>query len=315
MTHTPNSQGIDTIGVLGVYATTIKSIEKKGFTVVSPSPNSPVSDVIKKLKKETLRDTKTRYKADKFRPVVEVVKLTKGKSVSNYMIIIRNTPFLFDHAIKKKKSKDTYCMILFTGLHQPTKKIESEAMKIISQFLKIKNIKLCRLDIAKDLHDPRAINKEGLKGFKEQFKSVSSCGVRLHIGSYYINRIEQFKNMTINYYDKYKKAKEHKENVCNEWSNWKRLEITLTFDVTKPKSLNFREYIKSMDFLEDISNIEEVLKSAKIKNYGSDYLIMQINSLLDNRFMNNNESMRQFNSVKSLEYFKESEFRRYVLPI
>jgi len=315
MKYTLNSQGIDTIELLGVYATTIKNIQKKGFKVVNPSQNSPISDILKKVKKDILRDTKKRYKVKEFRPTVEVVKLTNNKSVSNYMIIIRNTPLLFDYAIKKKKSKNTYCMVLFTGLHQPTKKIESEAMKIISQFLKIKTLKLCRIDIAKDLHDQRAINKDGLKSFIEQFKSITSRGITLYRGSYYINHIEQFKNITINYYDKYKKAKEHKEYISKELSNWKRLEIRLTFDVINSKSLNFTEYIKSMDFLEDISNIKELTEKAGIKNYSSDYLIYQLNSLLDNRFMNNNKSRKQFNSIESLEHFKESEFRRYVLPI
>jgi hypothetical protein len=70
-----------------------------------------------------------------------------------------------------------------------------------------------------------------------------------------------------------------------------------------------------MEFIDDVYEVHAVAQKAKIESYEDDYLIYQLNSLLDNRFMNNKESKTQFNSVESLERFKHSDFRRYVLAI
>ena len=314
MTQTPNSQGLDTIELIAKYEVFKKMAEKMGLKI---QPMAKGHKLYAKLINEIDKEGKARRNKSRFMPIVEVINLPKVSPKDKYLqiVIIKNTPLLFDIATHHKKAKDTYCLISFAGLHQPTKKINSKAMKIISKFLKRKAFKLHRADIAQDIKDPRPINKEGVKAFKERFKSVSSCGVILYLDSYYINSIERFKKMSINYYDKSKKAKEQKEKIPKTWSHWKRLEIRLTFDVTKPKSYSFMEYIKSMEFLEDFENIEEVAKSANIKNYSRDYLLYQLNSLIDNHFLNNRESKKQFNSTETLKFFNESEFRRYVLPI
>ena len=74
-------------------------------------------------------------------------------------------------------------------------------------------------------------------------------------------------------------------------------------------------YIESINFIDDLYEVDAVARKAKVKNYDEDYLIYQLNSFIDNRFMNNHESKEQFNSVQSLERFKSSDFRRYLLPI
>ena len=70
-----------------------------------------------------------------------------------------------------------------------------------------------------------------------------------------------------------------------------------------------------MDFIDDVCEVHKVAALVGIKSYEEDYLTYQLNSLLDNRFMNNKESKKQFNSVESLERFKQSDFRRYLLAI
>jgi len=172
-----NQMGIDTIRLTPVYRTFIKVLDRMDLEAIQAPSNSPVSETIRKIKKDAKRDFKKRYKVEKFNPVVEVVKLTKGKSVSNYMIIIRNTPLLFDLATHHKKAKDTFCMVVFTGLHQPTKKVESEAMKIISKFTKRKSFKLHSLDIAIDTTDHQAITYKRKESFKEQLAPYSKHGV------------------------------------------------------------------------------------------------------------------------------------------
>ncbi len=315
---THNQIGIDTIRLTPIYKTLIKVLDRMDLKAIKPIKGSPASEVVEKLKEDAKKDFKKRYKSDKFSPVVEVVKLTKGKSVSNYMIIIRNTPLLFDLATHHKKAKDTFCMVVFTGLHQPTKKVESEAMKIVSKFTKRKSFKLHSVDIAIDTTDFRSITYKRKESFKADLMPYSKHGVISKGTSLYINDTEGLERISrVLYYDKYLKQTQHhkQKGVSKDLQNWKRLEVTLTFDVTKQENKGFTQYIEGLNFIDDLYDIDEVGKKVGIDNYGSDYLIYQVNSLLDNRFMNNHESKEQFNSVESLERFKHSDFRRFTLAI
>jgi hypothetical protein len=310
----PNSQGIDTIQLIAKYETVKKMADKLGLFI---QPMKENHRLYKKIADEVEADKKKRLKVDKFTPIIEVIVLPKvePKDKALYISIIRNTPILFNVADERKTKKDSFCMITFAGLHQPTKKIDSDAIKIISKSLKRKTFKVCRVDFSKDTRDSEPIDKNSLKGFRKRFKAFSKCRVIHHKNSFYIDRIEKREDIKINYYDKYNKALERKEKVSKYWKNWKRLEITLTFDVTKQNSLSFMEYLNSMDFLNDFSDFEDIAKIIKIEEYSNDYLEYQINSFMDNRFMNNRESRKQFNLTKALEHFKDSEFRRYLLPI
>ena len=108
----------------------------------------------------------------------------------------------------------------------------------------------------------------------------------------------------------------HKQGgISNDLRNWKRLEVTFTYDVTKSHNKGFTQYLEGLSFMDDLEELEAVATKAKIKSYDRDYLEYQVNSLLDNRVLNNHESKKQFNSVESLERFKLSDFRRYSLAI
>ena len=318
----PNSQGIDTIELITKYEVFKKMADTLGLTI---KPMAKSEKLYKKIIDEVRTDSKARRNKNNFKPIIEVIKLPKVDPKDKYLkiVIVRNTLTLFNVATHHKKAKDTFCMVTIAGLHQPTKKISSDAMKIISKFLKRKNFKLYSLDIAKDILDPKPIDKEGLEAFKERFKAYSNESTilpmkskNIYLTSYYINVIHHRSISRIIYYDKYNKSEQNKENVSFENRHWKRLEVTLSFDVTRTKSFNFMDYIESMDFLDDFSDIEEMAKTAKIKNYSNDYLEYQINSFKDSRFMNNNKSKKQFNADEALEHFKESEVKiKYVLAI
>jgi hypothetical protein len=234
-----------------------------------------------------------------------------------YISIVRNVPTLWDIAKHNKKAKDSFCMVTFAGLHQPSKKVSSEAMKTISKFLKRKAFKVCRVDIAIDTYDHRPINKENKKSFRAELMPYANRGVNLEKTSFYINTLKHESMSKIIFYDKYKKQldQQKKEVITKDLKDWKRLEVTLTFDVTKRTNKGFVSYIEGMDFIDDLCSIHKVSDKANAKSYDTDYLIYQINSLLDNRFMNNHESKKQFNSVESLARFKVSDFRTYTLPI
>ena len=317
----PNSQGIDTIQLIVKYAVFKKMADKMGLTI---QPMGKAHKLYKKLNDEVEADSKARRNKSSFKPIVERIQLPKVNPMDKYLqiVITRNTPLLFRVATHHKKSKDTYCLITFAGLHQPTKKISSDAIKIVSKFLKRKAFKLYSLDIAKDVLDPRPIDKEGLEAFKECFKAYSNDytilpkkSKNIYLTSYYFNVVFHRSISRIIYYDKYNKSTQNKEEVSFKNRHWKRLEVTLTFDVTRPNSVNFMEYINSMDFLNDFSDIEEMAKGAKIKKYSNDYLEYQLNSFIDNRSLNNVKSKQQFNSKLALNHFKNSDFTRFVLPL
>jgi len=311
-----NNQGLDSIQLIAKYETVKKMVDKMGLTI---EPMRENHKLYKKIADEVEADTTKRLKSDKFTPTIEVIALPKvdPKDKALYISIIRNTPTLFDVATKRKTKKDSYCMVTFAGLHQPTKKIDSEAMEIISKFLKRKTFRICRIDLAIDTHDNKPINKEAVKGFKTALMPFSKHGVKLEKTSLYINSIERENMSKIIFYDKYKKQLEQqkKEIITDDLKGWKRLEVTLNFDVTNQENKGFINYIEGLNFLDDLYDIDDIAKLAGIKKYDNDYLIYQLNSLIDNRFMKNHENKEQFNSIDALERFKSSDFRRYLLAI
>lgn len=309
--------GIDTIELMPKYEVFVKKALKMGLTI-EPMPKS--NNIYKKIAKEIKDDTQKRLKLKVFSPIVERIKLpkVKGRSKAMYITIIRNTPTLFDVATHHKKAKDTYCRVIFAGLHQPTKKVSSEAMKIISQFTKSKTFKVLSIDLAIDTTDYRSITHKRKDAFKEQLAPFANGGVISKGSSLYINNPLGLTRISkILYYDKYIKQinQQKKEQIGKALSSWKRLEVTVSFDVTDKGNKGFTQYIEGFNFIDDLCELDEISKKTGVKSYDTDYLTYQINSLLDNRFMNNHESKEQFNSVESLERFKTSDFRRYILAI
>ena len=309
---TINQIGIDTIKLIGRYETVKKMVFKEGLEITKAKANTPVTQTIEQIKKEALRDAKRRYQKDEFKPIIEVVKIGKGKSLSNYMVIVRFIPLTMDWAIEQKKAKGEYCMIVFAGLHQPSKKLDSVAEKIMSKFTKRKTFKSVSIDIAIDTEDREPINKDTKEGFKESLKPLSNFGVELKGSSFYINNVCCSGVDRVLYYDKYKKQQHQGQKLDSSLKHWKRLEITIT---NNPKeAVSFGEYAKSMKLLEDFIKVYEVASRLKI-SFDSTYLNYQINSIMDNRFMNNNASKKQFNSVEALKRFSNSNYRRYALDI
>jgi len=311
-----NNQGIDTIQQIARYEVFKKMVDKLGLTI---EPMAKSHRLYAKLANEVKADSKQRRNKEGFTPMIEIIRLPKvnPKDKDLYISIVRNVPMLWDVAKHHKKAKDSFCLITFAGLHQPTKKISSDAIKIIDKFLRRKAFKVRSVDIAIDTYEPRPINKEGIESFQTALMPLSKRGVNLYRTSYYLNYVKHGNMSKVIFYDKYQKqlTKQGKEIVTNDLKGWKRLEVTFTFDVTKKENKGFMDYIEGFDFLDDLCDVQEVANKANIKNYSTDYLTYQLNSFIDNRFMNNHESKEQFNSVESLERFKQSDFRRYVLAI
>ncbi len=310
-----NQLGIDNIELIAKYDTFKNMVEKMGLTIKLMPNNHKIHE---RIDYEMKQDSKKRLLSDKFMPIVEVIYLPKvGKSKPLYITVIRNIPTLFDVATHHKKAKDSYCLIIFAGLHQPSKKLSSEAMKIISKIIKRKAFTLKSVDLAIDTTDQRSITHNRKGAFKDNLMPYSKQGVISKGSSLYINDLEHPSISRVLYYDKYLKQlnQQKKEIITNDLREWKRLEITLTFDVTQKHNKGFTHYINDLNFVDDLYEVNDAARLAKVSNYSNDYLTYQLNSLLDNRFMNNHESKKQFNSVESLERFKQSDFRRYLLAI
>ena len=310
-----NNQGIDTIRIIAKYDVMLKTVERMNLYILKAKKNTPLSQKLKAIESIQYKNDTIRYKSDK--PTLEYVKLAKGKALSNYMTIERNTPLLFDYAKHHKKAKNTYCIIEFAGLHQPTSHIDKEAIKQLSKILKYKAFKVHSIDIAIDTLDKKPIDYKRKKEHGKNSKQLKALGVISKASSLYTNNPTCEHIGRVLYYDKYKKqTNHHKQNILLNLSKWKRLEVTIKIDIYKNKQRKgFKDYINTQTFLSALSNIEEVAKEYKIRSYNNDYLTYQINSFIDNRVMNNNHSKKRFNSIESVERFKISDFRRYILLV
>jgi len=302
-----NQSGIDTIRLVAHYKAFQGFIEREGLSVMKNIPsNNATGEAISKVNKAE--------KPLGFNPVVEVVKIAdKGKTVSNFIIIIRHTSKLVDLAKHHKKSKETFCSVIVTGLQQPISKVTRETMQILTKMTKRKTFKRDSIDIAIDHQaDTKPINYEGKELFKQALMPLSKHGVIVPPNgatTYYINEPQHPTMSKIAYYDKYQKeTKKNSKKVDPSLKNWKRLEVTISFDIKDPNNKGFGQYFNSLNFIDDLYEIDEVTRLAGI-GYDQSYLNYQVNSLQDNRTMNNRASKEQFNSSEALTRFKTSDFR------
>lgn len=305
-----NQEGIDTIKLTANYKTLVNIIHRGALSIQSDISNLPITPYLKTIEKQLSRDDKKRYKTEQYQPIIEYVKISKGTGLSTYMIIVRNIPELFDYATDNKKSKSHYCQVIFTGLHQPTKQISSESMKFISKIVRRKMFKLHSVDIAIDYLKEEDINYKKKEQFKKQLHTHYHDSHIIKGSSFYLNNINDKLLDRILIYDKYKKMKNyHGSPLDISLEHWKRLEVT----VKPSRKTNFSDFINSGDFIECMDTIDEVAKSLKVSGFKSEYLSYQLNSLIDNRIMNNTPSKKRFNSLESLTRFNQSDFRRFTL--
>ena len=248
-----NQLGIDNIELIAKYDTFKNMAEKLGLTITTkpmPKEEEEKKGIFKRIDDEVKKDSKKRLLTDNFMPIVEIVELPKvGKSKALYITVIRNIPTLFDVATHHKKAKDSFCLILFAGLHQPSKAISSEAMKIISKFIKRKAFTLRSIDLAIDTTDHRSIDYKRKGAFRDDLMPYSKHDVISKGSSLYINKLDHQSISRVLYYDKYLKQlnQQKKEIIGNDLKSWKRLEITLTFDVTQKDNKGFTYYIGLKD--------------------------------------------------------------------
>lgn len=305
-----NEQGIDTITQIANYTTVKNILQREGLEIQRDPTNLPINPYLKSIEKQFTRDQKRRYKKEQYQPMIEYVKISEGKGLSTYMIIVRNTPLLFDYAERDKKVKSHYCQVIFTGLHQPTKQISRESIKFISKFLKRKTFKLHSIDIAIDYLNDAPIDYKKKEEFKEQLKPLNNDSYICNGSSLYCNRVNDRQIDKILIYDKFKKQTTYqKQPLSQSLKAWKRLEV----EVHPANKCSFMEYISSDNFIEALERINDIAHRVNVRGYNREYLRYQLNSFIDNRVINNNTSKEQFNRTESLKRFTLSDFRRYAL--
>jgi len=106
-----------------------------------------------------------------------------------------------------KKAKDTFCLVVYTGLHQPTKHISNEAVKLISKLLKRKTFTLLNCDVATDYKDAKDIDYKRKEEFKSRLGEVCDNSYIIKQNSLYCNQTTLKGIDKILLYDKYKKQK------------------------------------------------------------------------------------------------------------
>ena len=305
-----NNNGIDTVSLIASYKTVLGMLERNGIELKENNKHTPINPYVSDLEKRLGGDEKKRYKKESFKPFVQYAKLSNGTGLSNYLIILRNTPTLFDYAIDNKKAKDFYCMVIFSGLHQPTKTITNDNLKLISKFVKRKCFKLYSVDIASDFNSPTQINYRAKDEVKTRLLShTDPKGFYLLGSSLYCNRVNDKSISKLLLYDKFHKQKTHQKQPLNDDLNqWKRMEITI-----KPRAkTDFKSYVLSRDFrdvLGEFSTMGATLNPLQVSN---GYLYLQLKALFDNRVLNGKQNKERFNTITNISRLKNVGFDEVV---
>ncbi|MDO7252789.1 hypothetical protein [Helicobacter cappadocius] len=195
-------------------------------------------DLYAKIRKSTRNIQIHEYVSQKFKSQkthhpkhpfdVKYINLKRGnKSLSNTILLISNSITCHQYSKANKKGYEHYVEVVFAGLHQPSKNIDSYVFKALKAFLK--RFKTHSLDLASDFD---------YKGhLRDLLKQTGALNAYMAIGarsrnegdSIYINEtIRKHGLRKILLYDKYKKQKfYHKENIQPDFIHWKRCEIVL----------------------------------------------------------------------------------------
>ncbi|MBT5935084.1 hypothetical protein [Sulfurimonas sp.] len=208
---------------------------------------------------------------------VSFVEIGNTNNLSGYILIKHN---IESQSISKnrKKRKDFYCEVIFTGLRQPTKYISIDTYSILSLF--INRFKISDMDICFDGINELEINQNALNSYYWLFKDYISSfnDALIEKTSFYINKPQYVEGDTstikkVILYDKYLKETRHK-TLNSAHKHWKRLEATIAMQY-KLKGLMIDDYIV------DVLNISS--KYFQFNDFNLDYIYMQLKLLLDRR--------------------------------
>jgi len=300
-----NNKGVDSMRYIIRAENAVKWLKSLGYEVLEDYENLS----FKKSIESRLRAEKAKqqgYKLSIFEPIATVLKYRdNGKVLNNFIILYSNIEDTIKEATKHKKSKDTFMLMEVHGLHQPTKEVSINTMKMLSKIIKRKALKLQSFDIAQDVLKHGDINAKMKNNVKTIFDTPKCTNEKTTV---YINDTKIPNIERIKYYDKYKKqTMTHGEELSEDLKEWKRLEVTVVIPREKRKCAF--DYFNSEDFQEDLQKFEDIAKKFNMESE-DDYLNYQLNTLCDTRGLNNKAPNAKFNSVEELEKFKNKEITR-----
>ncbi|TLD97649.1 hypothetical protein LS71_002605 [Helicobacter jaachi] len=251
-------------------------------------------ELYSKLRKTTRNAQVDMYVKDKFKsqnpselkyPLnIRYINLKRGvKSLSNTILVLENTKELHELARKHKKKLDYYVMIVFAGLHQPSKDIESYVFSVLAKFLR--RFKTYSFDLAMDFESAQEVSYKAKEWLSSKLLKWSN-GKIISVGkSLYANHIldssKYFKLNKILLYDKFHKQRfYHKENIPPELSQWRRLE--LTFNI-KSKFTALIENEGINEAIDVINDIGRAIGACSLVGCNINILSKQVRMLLDLR--------------------------------
>lgn len=250
-------------------------------------------ELFNKIKKTTKNKQIHQFVSDKFksqfsphkkRPFsVRYINLKRGvKSLSNTILILKNSKTSLEFSKKNKKPLNYYVEVVFAGFHQPSKDIEENSIKILKKFLK--RFKVHTIDLAVDfdsLVEANARNKpliaQASALFIEGNGKIKNAPSSLYVNSMKIDS----KLLRLIYYDKYKKQKDyHKEDIRDDLKDWKRLETTI---VVNKKFLDWVQTDELNNQIDNLTHITRGLGGCGLTGLNIGFLSKQIQKLKDLR--------------------------------
>ena len=192
------SKGIDSIR----FESSTKAFEKFIHKYINPSHTILLDD-----KEKFIGD-------DEVGSIIYPLSSINGLLGTNGLLFMRFTNKSIEKSLKAKKPKDYYCEVSINGLHQPTKQLPKESLKVINALLK--RFKVLNVDIAFD-----GIKKPDIQDI--QIPLIDYGMLYKHKNTYYLNQPITYLNTItkIKIYDK--SIKEQLENS----REWLRVEATI----------------------------------------------------------------------------------------
>ena len=211
---------------------------------------------------------------------IRLVPIGDQRHISGYIIIRHNTKSI-ELSAKGKRSKEYKCEVIFTGLRQPTKKVNIDAYRVL--YLFVKRFKVSTIDLCVDALLDMDIcdnNKYMLRMMFEEYVKYGN-DITLYKTSLYVNKpnspkvdAEHFARILL--YDKYAKELSMVNNSLDgKLRKWKRLEVTININA-KLKEISLDDYIY------DISNMAS--KCFGIYNWDSKYAQKQLLAMQYKRY-------------------------------
>jgi hypothetical protein len=302
-----NNKGVDSMSYMIRSENGLKWLKSLGYMELEDYNHTPLKIAINsRLKSESFKASKQNsYQKEDFKPFAKALKYNNEKGLSSYIVLYGNTQETLKEATRQKKSKDTFMLMEIHGLHQPTKDISVNTMKMLSKIIKRKAFKIHSYDLAGDGLKHGDINAKMKDKVKTIFDTPKCINEK---NTVYINETNIPNIAGVKYYDKYKKQTlAHDEEVSEDLKEWKRLEVKVIIPPEKRKCAF--DYFNSEDFQEDLQKFEDIAKKFNMESE-DDYLNYQLNTLCDTRGLNNKPLDTQFNSVEELEKFKNKEITR-----